>query len=344
MLACQCPNGGFGGGNQQLAHCAPTYAACLALVILGDTRDSDVREQAYAAVHRHLLYAWFYSLKDPATGAFRMHHDGEVDVRGTYTVVAIAALFNILTPELSEGVAEYCLACQTQEGGFAGEPGAEAHGGYVFCAIAALAILERTKDVDVEALEYWLAMRQTSVEGGFQGRCNKLVDGCYSFWQGGTAALVTYMKDPRLWSALRWNCHQSEPSESLPWTSEEETPELATQPPNPNTMCFNSAALQRYILLCAQQVEGGLRDKPGKMRDYYHTCYNLSGLSVAQHPPQVGAGSLPLRPYVWGSASNRVPCVHPAFNVRQSAAEAAMAYFSSKPCSHASLMQQAGIE
>ena len=26
-------------------------------------------------------------------------------------------------------------------------------------------------------------------------------------------------------------------------------------------------------------------DKPGKSRDYYHTCYTLSGLSVAQHMP-----------------------------------------------------------
>lgn len=30
-------------------------------------------------------------------------------------------------------------------------------------------------------------------------------------------------------------------------------------------------------------LEGGLRDKPGKRRDYYHTCYCLSGLSIAQH-------------------------------------------------------------
>ena len=26
-------------------------------------------------------------------------------------------------------------------------------------------------------------------------------------------------------------------------------------------------------------------DKPGKSRDFYHTCYALSGLSVAQHQP-----------------------------------------------------------
>ena len=24
-------------------------------------------------------------------------------------------------------------------------------------------------------------------------------------------------------------------------------------------------------------------DKPGKSRDFYHTCYTLSGLAVAQH-------------------------------------------------------------
>ena len=27
-------------------------------------------------------------------------------------------------------------------------------------------------------------------EGGFQGRTNKLVDGCYSFWQGGVFPLI----------------------------------------------------------------------------------------------------------------------------------------------------------
>ena len=38
-----------------------------------------------------------------------------------------------------------------------------------------------------------------------------------------------------------------------------------------------------YVTL--QDPRGGLVDKPGKTRDFYHTCYALSGLSVAQHPP-----------------------------------------------------------
>jgi protein farnesyltransferase subunit beta len=32
--------------------------------------------------------------------------------------------------------------------------------------------------------------RQGWSEGGFNGRTNKLVDGCYSFWQGGVFPLL----------------------------------------------------------------------------------------------------------------------------------------------------------
>ena len=36
-------------------------------------------------------------------------------------------------------------------------------------------------------------MRQMRLEGGFQGRTNKLVDGCYSFWQGGAFPLINQL-------------------------------------------------------------------------------------------------------------------------------------------------------
>ena len=50
-----------------------------------------------------------------------------------------------------------------------------------------------------------------------------------------------------------------------------------------DTWLFNCSALQEYILLCCQDPRGGLIDKPGKSRDFYHTCYTLSGMSVAQN-------------------------------------------------------------
>ena len=46
---------------------------------------------------------------------------------------------------------------------------------------------------------------------------------------------------------------------------------------------FDQLALQRFVLLCCQDSDGGLRDKPGKYPDPYHTCYCLSGMAIAQH-------------------------------------------------------------
>jgi prenyltransferase beta subunit len=40
--------------------------------------------------------------------------------------------------------------------------------------------------------------------------------------------------------------------------------------------------LQKYILLYCQEEKGGLVDKPGKMRDCYHTTYAMAGLSCSQ--------------------------------------------------------------
>jgi len=42
--------------------------------------------------------------------------------------------------------------CQTYEGGFAGGPGMEAHGGYSFCGIAALVMLGKPHLCDLPAL------------------------------------------------------------------------------------------------------------------------------------------------------------------------------------------------
>lgn len=36
----------------------------------------------------------------------------------------------------------------------------------------------------------WSVNRQMKFEGGFQGRTNKLVDSCYTFWQGATVVLA----------------------------------------------------------------------------------------------------------------------------------------------------------
>ena len=329
--------GGYGGGPMQHPHCAPTYAAVLALCLLGSA-------QAYGSIDRRRLYRFFWSLKH-ASGGFRMHEDGEVDVRGTYTVVAIAALTNMLTPELVSGVAEYTRQCQTYEGGFGGEPGTEAHGGYAFCALAALVLLGEAHTVDLRALEEWCCHRQMEVEGGFSGRCNKLVDSCYSFWQGGTALLLEHIRRGRV--SLGPPSAADAAASAPVWTvgTAHVPPAAAASAPvsrpcgvadsawRDGYLPVDQLALQKYILLCAQQFpDGGLRDKPGKPRDYYHTCYSLSGLSAMQN-------FLGERITTWGDAEgNIVAPTHPAFNIRETKVADAFAYFGEMPCDHESLM------
>lgn len=43
-------------------------------------------------------------------------------------------------------------------------------------------------------------------EGGFQGRANKLVDGCYSFWVGGVSAAPVSVVNAYVWFIARAVC------------------------------------------------------------------------------------------------------------------------------------------
>ncbi|NWX20021.1 FNTB farnesyltransferase, partial [Aegotheles bennettii] len=110
--------------------------------------------------------------------------------RSAYCATAVASLTNVLTPALFTGTAQWIARCQNWEGGIGGVPGMEAHGGYTFCGLAALVILKQEHLLNLQSLLRWVTGRQMRFEGGFQGRCNKLVDGCYSFWQAGLLPLL----------------------------------------------------------------------------------------------------------------------------------------------------------
>lgn len=230
--------GGISGGpNGQIGHVASTYAAVLALILVEDYETlGSLREG---------LYLYFLSMKQP-DGSFCMHAGGELDARSTYCVVVVSSVLNILTPQLSEKSAAWLCSCQTYEGGFAGVPFTEAHGGYTFCALAALFLLQDVENVEVDLLIRWLAARQQHLEGGFSGRTNKLVDACYSFWIGASMSMMETVTKCR----------------SL----------------------FDRAGLACYIQNCCQNTHsGGFIDKPGKHPDFYHTNYTLCGMATAEH-------------------------------------------------------------
>lgn len=305
LAACQHPDGGFGGGPGQLAHLACTFAAISSLAIIGT-------EEAYQLVNRATLRSFLLRMKETSkkgenySGGFIVHEDGECDVRGSYCALAVAHLTGLLDDELRKGTAAFIVGCQSPwEGGIGALPGAEAHAGYTYCGLAALTILARRNQsdfaegeepefffenvitgLDLHGLARFAVRSQCPRTGGFRGRTNKLVDSCYSFWAGALFPLLRRMA------------------------------------PGPY---FQGDALQRYLLVACQGPTGGLRDKPGKSEDYYHTCYGLSGLALAQHerPGEMPADS----GLVLGDPINLLPCPLPEYNLLPERVNRMQAYY-----------------
>ncbi|KAK6913135.1 PFTB repeat [Dillenia turbinata] len=314
----------------QLPHLATTYAAVNSLITLGG-------HKALSSIDRNKLYSFLRRMKDPA-GGFRMHDAGEMDVRACYCAISVASVLNILDDELIQNLGNFILSCQTYEGGIAGEPGSEAHGGYTFCGLAAMVLINEVNRLDLTRLIGWVVFRQ-GMEGGFQGRTNKLVDGCYSFWQGGVFALLQRLGsiiERQLQSGYVHSCsldgekhrshgiapHVNENCHNMSNVSETTNMEHISgigfnflKEDTVTDSLFHSMALQQYLLLCSQLPDGGFRDKPGKNRDYYHTCYCLSGLSVCQYSSSKESDSAPLPRAMFGPYSNLLEPIHPIFNV-----------------------------
>ncbi|EJU01281.1 terpenoid cyclases/Protein prenyltransferase [Dacryopinax primogenitus] len=344
------PSGGFAGGPYQNAHVLPTYAAVCALAIVGGRPGEGGGWDQIDRYCRAKLYDFFLSLKQ-SDGSFIVCENGEVDMRGCYCLLCVATMLDILTLELVEGLAEYIANCQTYEGGFSsacyylssarGRLG-EAHGGYTYCALASLFLLRPLVPhvfhlIDLPRLVRWATgMQGLPVEGaGFRGRTNKLVDGCYSWWVGGMEPLLRELVREKAGGEGEWE----------DW----------------DDAVFQKEGIQHYTLAIAQLAQGGLRDKPSKPPDAYHTACNLAGLATAQHrvarSPQVrqqmlGKWAVARNPQVedregrreaylasceWaedegadvylGGEDNRVNAVHPLYNLTITSVRKMMGHF-----------------
>ena len=160
--------------------------------------------------------------------------------RGTYCLLVVATLLDLITPELIHNVDKFISACQTYEGGFACSAWpfeftraamAEAHGGYTSCCLNACFLLASVRPssssasleadypskIDVNAALRWSVLMQgEAIEaGGFRGRSNKLVDGCYAWWVGGGFPILEELARREL-TAKRGKDHEGEESSAPP--------------------------------------------------------------------------------------------------------------------------------
>eukprot|EP00484_Ammonia_sp_Unknown_P028899 CAMPEP_0197050978 /NCGR_PEP_ID=MMETSP1384-20130603/25752_1 /TAXON_ID=29189 /ORGANISM="Ammonia sp." /LENGTH=319 /DNA_ID=CAMNT_0042483465 /DNA_START=298 /DNA_END=1257 /DNA_ORIENTATION=+ len=303
---------------------AATFGAVMALLSIG-TKD------AYNAINRQTFYEYLLRQKQP-DGSFSVQDGGEIDIRAAYCGLACASVMNIIDERLCKHTLDWLSACQTYQGGFAQEPDDEAHGGYAYCGMAAYIIIQShfphliTKEnrIDIEKLTRWQAFKQMEFSGGFQGRTNKLVDACYSFWVGAVFPMIERLKQLR----------QKQEGKEVESKEENENDANAEEMKKDGNVAngdhdagddddaefdtlFHSLQLQKYILVCCQYFNGGIADKPPKAADYYHTCYGLSGLSVAQHYDEK----------LLGPSTNKLEAIDPVYGIVEDKLVAAWSYF-----------------
>jgi prenyltransferase beta subunit len=123
--------------------------------------------------------------------------ESEADMRSCYCAAAITFILtdgrrdsDLLS---SVGFDEqklknFVLSSQNYAGGFGDPYNCESHAGLTYCAVACLKLLGDSY-IDQRVTEFCV-MRQQDSLGGFQGRCNKLCDSCYSFWNMATLQIL----------------------------------------------------------------------------------------------------------------------------------------------------------
>ena len=173
----------------QWGHLAMTYTAIAILLSLGD----DLSRLDRKAIIRGV------AATQQADGSFSATVQGsEQDMRFVYCAACICTMLNDWGTVDKQRMRDYILSSVRYDYGISQHGEMESHGGTTFCAIAALKMSGQLDDlppVVLERMKRWLMMRQLD---GFQGRPNKLVDTCYSFWIGASMKIldVFHLADP----------------------------------------------------------------------------------------------------------------------------------------------------
>ncbi|CAE8661748.1 unnamed protein product [Polarella glacialis] len=172
-------------------HIANTYVALVLLIILGD----DLARINRPAVAESLRK---WQLPD---GSFCCVHglsslDSESDMRFVYCAASICFILDLWQAVDVEAMLRFILSAQSYDGAFGMGPLTESHGGCTYCALASLSMMGRLPEAlglpgvgggSSEQLLGWCVRRQL---GGLQGRVEKDVDSCYSFWVGGSLQIL----------------------------------------------------------------------------------------------------------------------------------------------------------
>lgn len=129
------------------------------------------------------------SLQNKDTGTFAGDGWGESDTRFLFCAFIALSILDLMHLIDVEKAVSHIQACANFDGGFGLTPGAESHAGQIYTCVGALSIAKRLDLIDRDRLGAWLSERQLA-NGGLNGRPEKLVDVCYSWWVLSSLAMI----------------------------------------------------------------------------------------------------------------------------------------------------------
>ncbi|CAK1542184.1 unnamed protein product [Leptosia nina] len=166
-------------------HLAMTYTGLCILLTLGDD---------LSRVNRKAIIEGVKALQTEE-GNFSATLSGcESDMRFVYCAACISYMLNDWSGFNIKRATDYIMKSIAYDYGIAQFPELESHGGTTFCALATLSLtnqLDQLTEEQIEGLKRWLLLRQID---GFQGRPNKPVDTCYSFWVGASLKILNSLQ------------------------------------------------------------------------------------------------------------------------------------------------------
>ncbi|PRQ59103.1 putative protein geranylgeranyltransferase type I [Rosa chinensis] len=231
-----------GASSSGISNLASTYCALAILKIIGYDLSS---------IDSELLLKSMRNLQQPDGSFMPIHTGAETDLRFVYCAAAICHMLGNWSGMDKERAKEYIINCQSYDGGFGLTPGAESHGGAIYCGITSLRLMGFLEEdvlsknvsssiVNVPLLLVWCLQRQAG-DGGFQGRPNKPSDTCYAFW---IASVLKILGGHKL---------------------------------------IDQNALRGFLITCQSQY-GGFSKFPGDLPDLYHSYYGFTAFSLLEEP------------------------------------------------------------
>ena len=196
LFSCLHENGGFGAAPGHDSHMLYTVSAVQILAMVDGFDDLEAKVPGGKT-----KIAQFIAGLQQSNGTFTGDEWGETDTRFLYGALNALSLLNMLPHQNPDRPAiinvtaatDHIKACQNFDGAFGRAPGDESHSGQIFTCVGALAI---TGELDShlgeegkDRLGAWLSERQLS-SGGLNGRPEKLVDVCYSWWVMSSLAMI----------------------------------------------------------------------------------------------------------------------------------------------------------